>query len=214
MCTLHIFFFVLCTKMVFFVKMIIGENMNSKRLAYILMTLSFVLIMSGSVSTFVLSLKQDKKETYRRIYVVNDEFEIFSTNTSVFESYRDDLYKDFLSNIYFDTLDQSDNDIKNRLSNYENIVDEIEKNTLQLDSLCKEVYYPDSEANSKCMNYKTIYEQVVNYFVSDINLYNRYVKQYNEYAKNKINFHTIQKYNTNKKYIDYNKDNQYDGKEE
>lgn len=188
--------------------------MNSKKLAYIIMTLSFVFIMSGSVSTFVLSLKQDKQETYRQIYVVNDEFEVFSTNTSVFESFRDDLYKDFLSNFYFDTLDQNDDDIKNRLSNYENIVDEIKKNTVQLDSLCKEVYYPDSEANTKCMNYKTIYEQVVNYFVSDINLYNRYVKQYNEYENNSVNFHSIQKYITDKKYIDYNKDNQYDGKEE
>ena len=188
--------------------------MDSKKVAYILMTLSFILIISGSFSTVVLSLKKDKEETYRRIYIVNDEFEVFSTNTSVFESFRDDLYNDFLSNFYFDTLYQNDKEIKNRLSNYENIVDEIEKNTKQLDSLCKEVYYPDSEANSKCMNYKTIYEQVVNYFLSDINLYNRYIKQYNEYAKEQVNYQPVQKYHTTKTFIDYNKDNQYDGKEE
>lgn len=214
MCTLHVFFFLLCTNNSIFVTMIIGENMDSKKVAYILMTLSFILIISGSFSTVVLSLKKDKEETYRRIYIVNDEFEVFSTNTSVFESFRDDLYNDFLSNFYFDTLYQNDKEIKNRLSNYENIVDEIEKNTKQLDSLCKEVYYPDSEANSKCMNYKTIYEQVVNYFLSDINLYNRYIKQYNEYAKEQVNYQPVQKYHTTKTFIDYNKDNQYDGKEE
>lgn len=194
--------------------MIIGDNMNCRRLAYVLMTLSFIMIMSGSVSSFVAGLKKDRNETYRRILVVNDEFEIFSTNTSVFEVYRDDLYQKYLGTFYFETMYQNDSVLKTNLSNYENIVDEIAKNVKQLDSLCKEVYYPDNEANSKCVNYKSIYEQVVNYFVSDIHLYNDYVKKYNEYGSNQENFSSISLYSTKKDYIDYNLDKKYDGKEE
>lgn len=188
--------------------------MDSKKISYILMTFSFILIVSGSVSSFVAGLKKDQAETYRRVHVVNDEFEVFSTNTTVFEEYRDTLYKDYLSDFYFDTMYQNDSKLKNRLSNYENIVDEIAKNTKELKSLCKNVYYPDSEANSKCLNYKNIYEQVVNYFVSDIKLYNGYVVKYNEYAKDKEQFLSIQKYSTKKDFIDYNGDKKYDGKEE
>ena len=39
--------------------------MNSKKIAYFLMTLSFVMIISGGVSSFVINLKTDKEETYK-----------------------------------------------------------------------------------------------------------------------------------------------------
>ena len=141
-----------------------------KKIAMIMMTFSFILIISGGVSSFVLGLKKDKQEIYNRINDVNDEFEVFSTNTSVFESFRDELYNVVLSNVYYDTMYDEDKAVKNKLSNYENLVDELTKNTKKLDNLCNDVYYPDSKVNTKCNNYKSIYEQVVNYFISDINV--------------------------------------------
>ena len=188
--------------------------MNSRKIVLTMMTLSFVLIISGGVSSFVLGLKKDKEEILKRINEVNDEFEVFSTNTSVFEGYRDDLYNLVLSNVYYDTMYDEDKNVKNKLSNYENLVDELTKNTKKLDGLCNDVYYPDSKVNTKCNNYKSIYEQVVNYFISDINVYNENVKKYNEYQKNNNSDLRVDKYKTTKKYIDYNNDNEYDGKEE
>ena len=154
--------------------------MNIKKIAYGLMTLSFVMIMSGGVSSFVYELRADREKTYNRINLVNDEFEVFSTNTSVFEEFRDELHETILSNLYIETMYQTDMDVKNKLSNYENLVDELEKNTKSLGKLCTDVYYPDSGANSKCVNYKSIYEQIVNYFVSDIRDYNVNVAKYND----------------------------------
>lgn len=188
--------------------------MNNKKLALGMMTLSFILIFAGGVSSFVLGLQQDKKEIYNRISEVNNEFEVFSTNTSVFESFRDELYTVVLSNVYYDTMSEDDKRVKNKLSNYENLVDELTKNTKKLDKLCTDVYYPDSKVNTKCNNYKSIYEQVVNYFISDIKVYNDNVDKYNEYQKNNNSNLRIEKYKTTKKYIDYNNDNEYDGKEE
>ena len=184
-----------------------------KKIAMIMMTFSFILIISGGVSSFVLGLKKDKQEIYNRINDVNDEFEVFSTNTSVFESFRDELYNVVLSNVYYDTMYDEDKAVKNKLSNYENLVDELTKNTKKLDNLCNDVYYPDSKVNTKCNNYKSIYEQVVNYFVSDINVYNENVVKYNEYQKNNNSDLRVDKYKTTKKYIDYNNDKEYDGKE-
>ena len=82
-----------------------------------------------------------------------------------------------------------------------------------MDKLCTDVYYPDSKVNTKCVNYKSIYEQVVNYFISDINVYNKNVKEYNK-EQNDNKDKMIEEYKTNKKYIDYNNDKTYDGKEE
>lgn len=188
--------------------------MNYKKIALGMMTLSFILIISGGVSSFVLGLKKDKDEIYNRINDVNDEFEIFSTNTSVFESTRDKLYNVVLSNVYYDTMYDEDKSVKNTISNYEHLVDELTKNTKKLDKLCNDVYYPDSKVNTKCNNYKSIYEQVVNYFISDINVYNDNVNKYNEYQKSNNSDLRVDKYKTNKKYIDYNNDKSYDGKEE
>lgn len=188
--------------------------MNYRRIALTLMTFSFILIISGGVSSFVSGLRKDRNEIYSRINEVNDEFEVFSTNTSVFESTRDNLYNVVLSNVYYDTMYDEDKSVKTTLSNYENLVDELTKNTNNLDKLCDDVYYPDSTVNTKCNNYKSIYEQVMNYFVEDIKVYNENVDKYNEYQKNNNSDLRVDKYKTKKNYIDYNNDKVYDGKEE
>ena len=200
--------------MFIFDRIILGGNMNIKKIAYGLMTLSFIMIMSGGVSSFVYELRADREKTYNRINLVNDEFEIFSTNTSVFEEFRDELHGNVLDNLYIESMYQNDAVVKNKLSNYENLVDELEKNAKSLDKLCTDVYYPDSVANSKCSNYKTIYEQVVNYFVSDINDYNKSVKKFNEYQKVIDPNLVLKKYSTKKDYIDFDNDGEFAGKEE
>ena len=188
--------------------------MNSRKIALGIMTLSFILIFSGSVATFILGLQKDREETYHRIYEVNDSFEIFSTNTSMFEMMRDELYQNYLGNIYFETMYQNHKKIEEGLSNYEHLVDELSKNVLSLKSLCENVYYPDGSVNSKCTNYKSIYEQVVNYFVSDIELYNKNIELYNEYEESRGTLFRIRKYQTNKYFVDYNEDGLFDGCEE
>ena len=94
-------FLIVCTFYNGFVKIIIGDTMNSKKIAYVLMTLSFIMIISGGVSSFVLGLKADRIETQKRINTVNNEFEVLSTNTTIFENVRDELYNKILSNVYY-----------------------------------------------------------------------------------------------------------------
>jgi len=187
---------------------------KSRKIAYIMMTLSFVMIISGSVASFVINLQEDRETMYKRMDDVNNTFEVFSTNTSVFESARDELYNIVLGNVYYETMFMEDVNIKTRLSNYENLVDQLKKNVSTLNNLCNDVYYPSSEANSRCQNYKSIYEQVVNYFVTDIKVYNDNVKKYNEYQTSIGSTYQLKEYVTKKIYIDYNGDKKFDGKEE
>lgn len=188
--------------------------MNSKKIAYILMIFSVIMIISGGVSSFLIGLKDDRILTLQRIENVKDEFEVFSTNTSAFESYRDELYNVVFNNTYYDTMALYDADVKNKLSNYENLVDQLTKNTNNMSKLCEDMYYPDSEVNSRCLNYKSIYEQVVNYFVSDIKVYNGNIDNFNQYQVSLNSGLQLQHYETKKTYIDYNNDKKFDGKEE
>ena len=188
--------------------------MNMRKLAYTLMTLSFILIMSGGVSSFVLGLKKDREVTFKRQCDVNDTFEVFSTNTTIFENYRDELYNGVLNVVYLDSMYAQDKVIKEKLSNYEQLVDELTKNTNELNQLCEGMIYPDNVANTRCKNYKSIYEQVNNYFVADIHTYNQNIKKYNDYQESSGTIYRLRSYETGRDYIDYNLDNQFDGKEE
>ena len=185
--------------------------MSSRKIAFGILTLSFILIISGSVASCVLGLQQDREETYHRVHEVNDIFEVFSTNTSMFELKRDELYQDYLANIYYESMYQSHSKVEELFSNYEHLVDELSKNVVELKKYCDNMYYPDSSVNSKCSNYKSIYEQVMNYFVSDVQLYNKSVEQFNTLEERKGTLFRIRKYNTNKYYVDYNLDGEFDG---
>ena len=188
--------------------------MNYRKISYILLSLSFVMIIAGGVSSFLIGLRADKELTNKRMVVVGDAFEEFSTNTSFFENERDVLYNEVLSNLFFDTMVQNDEVVTERLSNYEEMVDEMTKQVKELDKLCDDVYYPDSSVNNKCSNYKVIYEQVVNYFLSDISIYNENIEKFNEYQKSISSGISLKKYSTNKKFIDYNNDREFAGKED
>lgn len=202
------------TKTIYFVKIIIGDTMNTRKLAYLFLSISLVMIVAGSFSSFLIGLREDHQRVLRRMDDVSGIFEGFSTNTTMFEDYRDELYTEVLGNVYYDTMYKTDETVKGKLNEYEAIVDGIKKDTKKLDSLCKHVYYPDSEVNKMCTNYKSIYEQVVNYYVTDIHTYNDNVEKYNAYQDTIKKDLKIRKYHTEYDYIDYNGDNIFDGKEE
>ena len=104
--------------------------------------------------------------------------------------------------------------IKKELTAFEEMVDSINNKTKTLETLCDDVYYPDSSINNKCSNYKNIYEQVNNYYVLDIKTYNDNIKKYNDYQKSKKSNLSLKKFTTKKDYIDYNEDGKIEGKDE
>ena len=153
--------------------------METKKISYILFAVSFVMIIAGGFSSFLIGLREDKELTNKRMVVVSDQFEDFSTNTSLFENVRDNLYVEVLSNLFFDTMQQNDENVKTRLSNYENMVDEITKQVKELDKV-----------------------------------YNENIKKFNDYQKSFNSQVVLKEYSTSKKFIDYNDDKEFSGKEE
>ena len=123
--------------------------MKSKKFGVALLMISIVMIISGTVCSFVVSLKVDREATQARMLVVNDEFESFNKSVTTFEEARETLYTQYLGNVFYDTLANDDAMLKERVSNYESIVDGIEKQVKTMNGLCNDVYYPDSSVNSK-----------------------------------------------------------------
>ena len=175
---------------------------------------SIVMISSGLVSSLIVGLKEDKQLTRKRMDEVKLEYEDYSTMISLFEEKRDSLYGIVFNNLTYENMFINHKAMFNEVSNYEAMVDEIKKNTNKMDKLCMDVYYPDSNVNSICNNYRTIFEQVNNYFVIDITEFNKKIDKYNTYVIGLDPNLVIKKYETKKKMIDFDDDGVIVGKDE
>ena len=187
---------------------------RNRKISFIMILVSIFMITSGCLSSLILGLKEDKKMTNMRMEEVDLEYEDYSTMVSLFEEERDSIYENVFTKITYENMYSNNKYITNKLSNYEAMVDEMHKNINKLDKLCDDMYYPKSSVNSICNNYKIIYEQVNNYFVMDIDTYNENIDKYNEYIKGVDPNLVLKKYNTKKKYTDFDKDGEIIGKDE
>ena len=189
------------------------DNMT-KKVAYIMLSIGIVLVISGAFSSFLNGLKKDRELVVRRMEDVSSSYETFSTSVSLYGDYREDFHESILENLYYETMYATDSFTRQELKKYESMVDDITAQVDTLEVLCKDVYYPDGSINSMCMNYRTMYEQVVNFFVSDIENYNEVVNKFNNYQTSINSSNLVKEYTTTKNYIDYNGDHIIEGKEE
>lgn len=171
-----------------------------KKIAYIFLVLGIIFTTSGGVSTFLIGLRKENESINARVEKIEDIFVSFTKITNKFENFKDNLSKEYL-NTNIDKLKNDDNIVKNKFKDYESIINDLEKEVKKLSKLCDNTYYANTNTNSKCVNYKTIYEYVNNHFVKDVNIYNEKIK----------GLENIKKYKTNRKILDYNENGEKEG---
>ncbi len=193
------------------------DEKKSKKIK-ILVLIGITCVIWGFITMFISSVKKDQKEMNSRMDTIVKSYNNFSKKMEEFNTMRDQLHTEFLDKVYYDTLETQDAEFKNKLKSYEELVSKISLSTKNnLRKYCTDdIYYSSSDVNSKCAAYKQGYEEMVNYFVDDINSYNNNLQQYNAWldSENKQDSIHLENYETKKKYIDYNKDGQYSGREE
>ncbi len=188
-----------------------------KKKVVILVVIGVTCIIWGFITLFISSVKKDQKAMNARMDTIMKDYTKFNSNIEKFSSKRDEIHQGFLDTIYYEVLGNNDAEYKNKLYEYEKIVTDISKSTKKLRDYCKEgIYYSKSDVNSKCNSFKQGYEEMVNTFVEDVNLYNSNLEQYNAWldSEGKTDGTKLENYKTSKKYIDYNKDGKYAGKGE
>lgn len=180
---------------------------NNKKAIYILFGIGILMLFSGCFSNFINGLRNDHEQVNQRMKIVDTDYTELTNNINTFTEARDNLYSKYLEKVDYTTFYKNNNIINSSISNYETIVDEISEKVKSLDNLCENTYFTSNETNEKCSNYKLLYEQVNNYFVSDINKYNKIVQDYNMNNVKNVNVYVL-----SREYIDYNNDKSFDGK--
>ena len=129
-------------------------------------------------------------------------------------NFVDDVFDDmfpFTGNYTTANYDLMKTDVKDAGDHYEL---EMEMPGVEKEN-CKDVYFPNADTNTKCQTYAITYEEMVNSVINDIKQVNQNIEDYNKYnEENNTGIPPIQKYNTTKKYIDFNNDKEYAGKED
>lgn len=193
------------------------KNLKNKKVK-ILVLIGITCIIWGLILMFVSSVKKDQKEMNARMDKIVNSYDKFSKKIEEFNTMRDSLHTEFLDKVYYEKLETQDTDFKNKLKTYEELVSSISLSTKNnLRKYCQDnIYYSSSDVNNKCAAYKQAYEEMVNSFVDDVNTYNSNIDQYNKYldTQGATNALRLEKYQTKKQYIDYNKDGTYSGRSE
>ena len=193
------------------------KNLKNKKVK-ILVLIGITCIVWGLILMFVSSVKKDQKEMNARMDKIVNSYDKFSKKIEEFNTMRDSLHTEFLDKVYYEKLETQDTDFKNKLKTYEELVSSISLSTKNnLRKYCQDnIYYSSSDVNNKCAAYKQAYEEMVNSFVDDVNTYNSNIDQYNKYldTQGATNALRLEKYQTKKQYIDYNKDGTYYGRSE
>lgn len=160
-------------------------------------------------------LKEDQEETKKTMKLVLDSYENFNNRVEEFSNYRNKFYE-MKEDLFLETLGENAEEWNDFIVKYADSISEVEKSSKNLKENC-EIKYGDVNTNSKCTAFKANYEAAHNYYISDIKLYNDLIDDYDKWNKEEDNkYPEVKKgtYPVYKKYIDFDKDGEYFGKEE
>ena len=144
------------------------------------------------------------------------EYEKFDISINEFASKREEFYL-MQEDAYLQTISQNIETWNNFVNEYSKLIVNIKDNSKLLDKYCFNKF-ASVEVNSKCTKYIANYEAAMNYYITDVKSYNKnIVAKYNGWiSDNNFDYQKLQegKLSAYKDYIDYDKDNEYFGKEE
>lgn len=170
--------------------------------------LIIVLIICGSVK-FLIDLNNEKKETEVVVSAINDNYKELENNVNEYNKYRESI-GDRLSTYYQESFSSNYEDIANEFKEYDKVIVNIKNNVEKINDNCGNRIFADSNINNICNGYKSLYEEMINVYLNDVNNFNRFVNTYNEENENKL---SLFKSSTIDDYIDYDKDGEYKGME-
>lgn len=183
-----------------------------------LIVILIVILIIGGIFTFAWiwfdGLKDDSAFTKVKMDEVLEAYPKFNKEVDNFSALRNQLYE-YKDGLYLETFRDNADAWNNFMNDYKNEIMKVENEAEILKKNC-ELEYGDVNVRSKCTRFKVDYEAAQNYYISDVNMYNEMVKDYEKYnAENGNKFKVINRasYGKYDDYIDYDEDGKFFGKE-
>ena len=159
-------------------------------------------------------LKEDRTATQAKMDKILEAYPTFNQMVNDFSNLRNQFYS-YKEDLYLETLRDNAEAWNTFMSNYADGIQKVEDSAQVLKENC-DLEYGDVKVSTKCTNFKVNYEAAMNYYISDVKLYNQMVSEYEKYnTEGGGKYPVVNKaeYKIYEDYIDYDKDGEYFGKE-
>ena len=187
-----------------------------KKVVIILIILLFFGLVAGGCYFFAQNVREDQQLTKEKMEEISGDYDKFNKNIELFVQKREELYK-LLEESYLENFAENYQNWNTLIADYGKLISDVEDSSESLKDSCF-IKFADIEINNKCTNFVANYEAAMNYYITDIKNYNtNIVSKYNEWAKaNGKEAQLLEegKLTVHKKYIDFDKDKEYTGKED
>ncbi len=167
--------------------------------------LLIILITIALISVITASFLKDKQKLSEDMEIIKNNYQELNENVSSYNTIRTN-YNKLSKDFYYETYQEKHENYVKLLTNYNEVIKKIDKNIEEIDSRC-EAIYKDISVNNICSSYKILYEKLINLYIVDLKTYNNKLKGYNENKNDTIEEFAM----IHSEYIDYNKDNTYEG---
>lgn len=178
-----------------------------KRNAIIFVTCGLMLLVVGFLVMYLndsFKRENELKESYKKI---NENYDVFEEKLEIVTGEREIMTNDVVNNYYIDEVVNNYDNWISIIKDYNKSIDEISKYKDLIVNYCYKEY-EDNNVNSKCQSMILGYETAINYFVKDIEGFNKFIDEYNSnYPDN-----TYIVFSSSYNYVDMNDDGNYLGK--
>lgn len=163
---------------------------------------------------FVDNFKKDQKKTLEIVKNIKEEYKNFSPYTETFSEKRNKFYSLKEETMYLESFGEVQEEFITFLEEYNTFINEVDEKNEYLKNHCQRKY-SDGVANNKCELFKQGYEAIMNYYITDIKVYNDFVDIYNKWLEENGEEASLSKKELTlySDYIDYDKDGKYLGGE-
>lgn len=170
-----------------------------------------ILVTCGTI--FVKNFNEDKKKTLVIMEEIKEKYKEFSPLVEKFSEARANFYNGKEELFFLESINDNREAIAALMNDYETLVMNVHTSSAYLQENCDRKY-SSSSVNNTCNLFKQGYEAVMNYYMTDIEVYNMLVQEYNEWiTENNLAEEPLSKYQFSlyNAYIDYDKDGSYLG---
>ncbi len=186
----------------------------------IIIVLIVLAIISGLcllVYNFYKGYKEDKAKTEELINNINSSYNNFITNLNDINDKREIVYTNIFKETYYTDMKDNIENWNNLMIEYSKAVENLDSNSEYLKNNCVDINFYHADINPKCDLFIENYETIINYYISDIAIYNNNIDSYNTWANEnqEETYKNIDKFDNNSytEYIDFNNDGVFLGKE-
>lgn len=180
-----------------------------KRKAILVAVVGVLCIFGGSVTAFIESFASDVNSTKENVEIIEKKYDGFKKLMESFNTERELLYANVINNLYIEDVILKYNEWFGYYGEFQKTIQSVEEYRDMLEERCLGILYNDSNIQSKCDSMVISYETAINYYVKDVNKFNKFLNTYNEGAHeiDRVSLFELYGYN----YIDFNDDGNYLG---